>query len=223
MKILVSRLGSTLMGAAALVVAGCAGFRMGVPADLAQSSAVLEARGRPWATGLLVREDFQLGEYFVVDVRRDVDSKSRVTIGPWSKDEQTSGVSYGFVAAGAKRSGRCEGLDRAQRLGPVSWANLEVTCSCGEGADRAEAWLGPSGHGLLLGGKAYQFQPIHDVQGGGQSGTPTGFRADLHGPQGAVEVVFPGQVWLSRQLDGPTRERLACVFAGLMLYQPPSI
>ena len=191
MKILVSRLGSTLVGAAALVVAGCASFRMAAPADVAQASTVLEPQGRPWATGLFVREDFQLGEYFVVDVRRDWDSKSRVAIGPWSKEEQTSGVSYGFVAGGTKRSGRCEGLDRAQQLGPVSWANLEVSCSCGEGTDRAEAWLGPSRQGLLLGGKAYQLGPIHDLLGGGQSATPTGFRADLHGPQGAVELLFP--------------------------------
>jgi hypothetical protein len=98
---------------------------------------------------------------------------------------------------------------------------VNVMCSCGDGADRAEARLSPSGQSLWLGGRAHQLRPVYDIRGGGLTGTPTGFRADSDGPLGAVEVVYPGQVWLSRELDGPTRERLACVFAGLMHYRLP--
>ena len=39
---------------------------------------------------------------------------------------------------------------------------------------------------------------------------------------GAVEVLRPGRVWLSSRLPETERLPVACVSAGLMLYQPPS-
>jgi hypothetical protein len=49
--------------------------------------------------------------------------------------------------------------------------------------------------------------------------TKAGFRADLDGrPLGAVEVLHPGRIWLSRSLDDTERRQLGCLFAALMLY-----
>lgn len=33
---------------------------------------------------------------------------------------------------------------------------------------------------------------------------------------------FTGQVWVKKGIDEAKKARIACVFAGLMLYQPPS-
>jgi hypothetical protein len=49
-----------------------------------------------------------------------------------------------------------------------------------------------------------------------------GFRADSDAQLGAVEVLYPGQVWLKKGLDEPTRGNVSCLFTGLMLYKPPS-
>ena len=37
----------------------------------------------------------------------------------------------------------------------------------------------------------------------------------------AVEVAGKGRVWLNKSLDADARADLACLFAGLLLYQPP--
>jgi len=45
----------------------------------------------------------------------------------------------------------------------------------------------------------------------------------VRGPQpvGAVEVAGKGRVWLNRALEPAARADMACLFAGLLLYQAP--
>lgn len=222
MKARVSRLGSTLLGAVVVAGVGCSTLRMQAPADVVEGSSVLETRGRPRATGLFVREDFELGAYSVVGVHRDWNTQGGSTLGPWSKEERTTGFSYALEAGGAKRAGRCDSVEREQRLWLFGWVEGDVTCSCGDGADRVEARLNPEDQSVWVDGTGYRLRPVYDFQGGGQTATPTGFRVDGDRPLGAVEVVYPGQVWLNRELEESTKEALTCVFAGLMLYQPPS-
>ena len=78
------------------------------------------------------------------------------------------------------------------------------------------------GRTLKVDDKPYKLEPINAVEGGGTQSNPTGFRADAEQPLGAVEVVYPGQVWLTKGLDPATRAKATCAFAGLMLYKAPS-
>ena len=55
------------------------------------------------------------------------------------------------------------------------------------------------------------------------SSSPAGFRFDgAEGSVGAVEILRPGRVWLNERLPETERPPVACLSAGLMLYQPPS-
>ena len=69
--------------------------------------------------------------------------------------------------------------------------------------------------------RTYQVEPVHTTEDG-ESSDPSGFRVDGDGPLGAVEVIHPGQAWLKKGLAEPARSHSACLFAGLMLYKPPS-
>ncbi len=39
---------------------------------------------------------------------------------------------------------------------------------------------------------------------------------------GAIEVTYPGRVWLNKELSDQAKGQASCLFVGLMLYQPPS-
>jgi hypothetical protein len=51
---------------------------------------------------------------------------------------------------------------------------------------------------------------------------PVGFSARAGSYLGAVEVSRPGRVWLDKGLDAATKAKASCLFAGLLLYQPPT-
>jgi hypothetical protein len=75
---------------------------------------------------------------------------------------------------------------------------------------------------LIANGQQYRVASINEREGGFSSGDPTGYRVDGGQPTGAVEVLNPGRIWLARNLKEPQRAGLACNFAGLMLYLPPT-
>ena len=74
---------------------------------------------------------------------------------------------------------------------------------------------------LTANGQQYRIESINERAEGFSSGDPTGYRVDGDQPTGAVEVLNPGRIWLALNLEQPQRARLACTFAGLMLYLPP--
>ena len=53
------------------------------------------------------------------------------------------------------------------------------------------------------------------------SSSPTGCLAYGDGPVGGLELVHPGRAWFARSLDATEREDMACLFAALLLYEPP--
>jgi hypothetical protein len=50
---------------------------------------------------------------------------------------------------------------------------------------------------------------------------PTGCLVYGAGPEGGLELLHPGRVWLARSLDSTEREDMACLFGGLLLYDSP--
>jgi hypothetical protein len=53
-------------------------------------------------------------------------------------------------------------------------------------------------------------------------GETTGLIVEGEGPVGALEVLHPGRAWLARSLQATEREDMACLFAGLLLFESPS-
>jgi len=211
---------------ALLVLAGCATPRMAPPADVAGASEILTVSDRSRASGALVNESFKLGSYDVADVNRDWDSKSSTGVGPWSKESKTTGFAFALKGQGKQLKGKCESEQKSNSIlglggGAISWGDLKIACMCeGEGA-KSELVMTNDARTLKLGDKKYKVQPIHDLEGGKTQSEPSGFRADSDGLLGAVEVQYPGQIWLKRGLDDATKMQASCIFAGLMLYQPP--
>lgn len=201
---------------------GCATARMAAPADIAAASEVLTVSDRSRASGAFVNEGFKLGNYEVVDVNRKWDSSSSTGVGPWSKDTKTTGFSYAVSAGGKKLAGKCSSETRSQGFGGFNWGSVTVACACEGEAGKAELLMVKEGRTLKVNDKEYKLEPINAVEGGGTQSSPTGFRADGEEPLGAVEVLHPGQVWLKKGLDEPTRQKTTCAFVGLMLYKAPS-
>jgi hypothetical protein len=215
-----------LMTGLAIGVGACAGPRMAPPADVSGSSDVLAVSDRSRASGAFVNEGFKLGPYTVADVDRKWDSSSGVSIGPWGKETKTTGLSFTLSGGDTKLKGKCESeLKKTSILslgGSFDWGSTTIACSCEGGTDKASLVLSKDANKLSIAGTDYPVKQIHAVQGGGDQSTPTGFRADSDTPLGAVEVLYPGQIWLKKELDEPTRGDVSCLFTGLMLYKPPS-
>ena len=211
---------------ALLALGACAGPRMAAPADVSSSSDVLLVRDRSRASGSLANEDFTLGPYVIADVDRKWDSSKSVSVGPWGKESKTTGFSFTLAAGSTKLKGKCESALQQQSVlglgGSFDWGSTVIQCSCEGGADKASLVLSKDANKLTIGSTDYSIQPIHSVAGGSAQSAPSGFRADSDRPLGAVEVLFPGQVWLKKGLDEPTRGNVSCLFTGLMLYKPPS-
>jgi hypothetical protein len=62
---------------------------------------------------------------------------------------------------------------------------------------------------------------VHELEGGSNQNEPSGYRVDGRGVMGAVDVTAPGRVWFGKSVGDVERHELACVFVGLMLYEPP--
>jgi hypothetical protein len=103
-------------------------------------------------------------------------------------------------------------------------AKLGCRCSSAEGASTLslDASTGKQYSGKITApGVERQVTAITLREKGTESGDPLGYRVDGDAPLGAVELKSPGKVWVSRSLAGPERAQLACLFAGLLLYQLP--
>ena len=208
------------------LLAACAGPRMAAPADVSGASEVLAVSDRSRASGAFVNEGFKLGPYAIADVDRKWDSSSGISVGPWGKESKTTGFSFTLAGGNTKLKGKCESELKKQSIlglgGSFDWGSTTIACSCQGGADKASLVLSKDANKLTIGSTDYPIQQVHGVEGGGDQSAPSGFRADSDGPLGAVEVLYPGQIWLKKGLDEATRGNVSCLFTGLMLYKPPS-
>jgi hypothetical protein len=211
----------SLLAGLAFTIGGCATARMAAPPDIAGGSDVLTVSDRSRASGLFVNEGFKLGKYQVADVDRKWNKSSSTGVGPWSKETKTTGFTYALVAQDKKLAGQCSSEASSHGIRGFSWGSIKIACTCEGDGGKAELLMVDDGRSLTVDGKAYKVEPIHAVQGGSSQSDPTGFRADGEAPLGAVEVLHPGQVWLTKGLDEATAYKTTCTFVGLMLYKPP--
>jgi hypothetical protein len=210
-------------------VVACAGPRMVPPADLAQGSDVLSVQNRSSASGAFVNESFDLGRFKVQKVDRDWGKNSSLGIGGYSASQTKTGYSF-ELAASSTWLGACSSLSSEKGAGGFSFGGKsQLVCECKQGEQSATAKLEGSdvknhtSGELNWGERKLKLAAVTDTDMTNLTGGPAGYRADEEDKLlGAVEVLRPGQVWLSEGLDAPTGEALSCVFAGFMLYQPPS-
>lgn len=215
-----------VMGAVGWLLVGCATARMGAPNDVTESSEVLTVSDRSSASGAFVDESFKLGTYNVADVDRDWNSSSGVGVGPWGKETKTTGFAFNLKGGAKALAGKCASETREQSVlglgGEFSWGNTTVACACEGDGDKAELLMSKKQNTVTIDGTTYELAPVHSTTEGDDASEPTGFRADGDELLGAVEVMHPGQVWLNKALDDGAKSKAACLFAGLMLYKPPS-
>lgn len=178
-------------------------------------------------------ESFQLGAFAVTEVDRDWTSTSDVEMFGFTQGRTTGGFSFHTSGEGASHVGVCttEVNDNSQDLGGgVTFSNerQSVGCFCRAGdevaflAVRAATTSKYQGE-VTIGPTRYKITGVYERESGPDSGDPTGYRVDSDtGPIGAADVIKPGRVWISRTLPADQRSPLVCLFAGLLLYQPPS-
>jgi hypothetical protein len=204
----------------------CAGSRMAPPSDVSRVSEVLPVSDRSRMTGAFVNEGFKLGPYTVADVDRKWDSSSELTFGRWGAGTKTTGFSFTLADGDTRLKGKCASELKQRSVlalgGKFDWGSTTLACECRGGEETAALQLSNNAGVLTVGDEEHTLRPVHALAGGGEQGEPSGFRADADRPVGAVEVVYPGQVWLRKGLDEATRGEVTCLFAGLMLYRPPS-
>lgn len=211
----------------AVLALGCAGPKMAVPPGVAKSSEVLEVTDRSGWSGSLTDESFKLGRYAVKDVDRDWDSSSGFSVGPFADEKATAGFEYRLAGGGPTLKGSCasETKEKSWDLttsSEISWAKTTVACSCEGGGDAATLTWSEKTAELTVSGTTYELEPIYTTESGGSVSDPVGFSARAGGYLGAVEVSRPGRVWLDKGLDAATKAKASCLFAGLILYQPPT-
>jgi hypothetical protein len=218
-----------------LSAAGCAGPRMVAPQDVAQGSQILDATDRSSMSGALVNESFKLGSFAVSDVDRDWNKKSGFAVAGYSNDTTTTGYSFKLKGGDGAWDGSCASSanDKGVKVmgGSVDWGKTKITCQCKQGATTALVVLNAASPDsnkkatgeLTVGDAKYEVSPVNDTDKSNFTSGAVGFRFDgQDGAVGAVEVLRPGRVWLNARLPEAQHLPVACVSAGLMLYQAPT-
>lgn len=210
--------------------------QMVVPADVSGALDAIAATDRSLWSGALADETFTLGPYQITDVDRDWDSSNSNSFAVaefnFSSGKTEGGYAYRFRTPDGRMSGQCltEAKDSSFSLSSVDFQNrvAKLSCICNHSGTevarvmlQADITAGYSGS-LTVSDQHYRIKSINEREGGFGSGDPTGYRVDGNQPTGAVEVLNPGRIWLARNLKEPQRAKLACTFAGLMLYLPPT-
>jgi hypothetical protein len=217
---------------------GCAGPRMVAPKDVAQGSQTLEVAERSSMSGSLVDESFKLGAFAVTDVDRNWNKKNGFAVAGYSNDTTTTGYSYKLKGGSDAWEGSCASSANKKGVkilgGEAAWGSSSITCECKQGASTVSVVLKAdspdasstkkmSGELSTSSEKKYKVSVVSETDKSNLSDSPAGFRYDsVDGAVGAVEILRPGRVWLGERLSEDERPPVACLSAGLMLYQAPS-
>jgi hypothetical protein len=213
----------------ALALGACTPVRMAVPQEVSTVSDEIAISDRSAMSGALVDESFKMGPYQVTDVNRKWNSASSGSIGNYSSGDSKGGYAFGFKSATEASKGQCASqLDEkaASAFGiTMGQQSYTVLCECAGPAAAGlmlKADTTSHYHGTLTARNAsYTIEGVYTDEKGSSSGKPLGYRVFGPAAVGAVEVSGKGRVWLAKSLDTRARADLACLFAGLLLYQPP--
>ena len=210
-------------------LSACSTPQMTAPADVVEASEQLPISDRSSWSGALADESFGIGPYQVVEVNRDWSDGRGWSMLGLSSDSIAGGYSFGLEGDGSVTKGACateaseKSLDLRSGVS-VGRQTAKLACTCGNDST-VLLQITPDG---TYGGRLqtsegnYQIEAIYEREGIWSDGNPSGYRVDGDAAVGAVDVLRPGRVWMGRAIEPGERKQLACIFAGLMLYQPPS-
>lgn len=211
----------------------CTTPHMVVPTEIASGTEVVPATERSAMSGALADESFKLGQYAIADVDRDWNSSASGNALGFKSERTEGGYSYKVKGNGTTRVGGCavERADKSVGLGggfsmESTFQKLGCTCKA-DGASEGNRLVISAGNDSKFAGEMttpagnYRVTAIYETEGMISNGLPSGYRVDGDAPRGAVEVLKPGRVWFARGLEESERGDLACLYVGLMLYEPP--
>lgn len=222
---------------ASVSLGACTPVRMTVPSDVQADSEVFEAKGRSWASGMLVDESFQLGPFAVKNVDRSAtfgrastkyEHVAFIFFRKAEHEELKGGYSFDFLEGEAGLRAECHTFtNRRKRTESDGWDVTEeasrLACAC-QGADRTStlelhlSGRNPKGT-LTLGERSFDATSVKTTNSRWAPAEPVGFRVDGdEGSFGSVELLRPGRIWLSRKLSPDERRELACLFTGVLLH-----
>lgn len=213
-----------------LLAAGCSTPHMVVPADIAGSE-MIEVTERSSFSGALADESFKLGPYDITDVDRDWKSTKSVEVFGIESSKTGSGYAFHFKRGGTDVEASCltESGGSSGSIGmgiEVESTFAKLGCACG-GADSVVKVVVSAKTDKEYGGELttrkgkYYITALYEAQGALSNGDPTGYRVDGESALGAVEVLRPGRAYFKKGLDLEEHADLACLYAGLLLYEPP--
>jgi hypothetical protein len=220
-----------VVGLMSLTILACAGPRMVPPAEVTDGCKTMEVQNRSSATGAMVNESFGLGTFQVTDVDRKWNKKSNFNVGGYGANKTKTGYSFLLKASGTWE-GSCASVrsEKGVDVGvTISKQDSTLICECKQGTNAIMATLTGSSEKMhdqgeiQMGELNYPMPVIKDTDKSNFTGRPGGYRIDKDGAfLAAVEVLRPGRVWLKNEVEVTEEEALSCIFAGLMLYEPPS-
>jgi hypothetical protein len=220
----------SLLAVVILTGGACTPAHMAVPKDVSTASQEIVITDRSSMTGALANESFKMGPYQVADVNRKWNSSSSSGIAGFSSGKSRGGYAFAFKAAEGTYAGTCTSLldEKSVSLfgGALGTQRFTVLCECAGpakarcemSADDSARYRGTVSTG---GGGSYAIEGIYTDEKGKSTSSPLGYQVRGGESVGAVEVLNKGRVWLSRSLEAPRRAEVACLFAGLLLYQAP--
>jgi hypothetical protein len=216
---------------AALASATGCGWSMVEPTDVVQVSEELPVKDRSSWQGALADESFTLGPYRVTEVDRKWNSAESSSFLGFEASRVKGGFAYHLGSGDGKLKGECatEERENSESLGAGAEfsklvAKLGCRCSDAQGAialtlegSTTQQYGGTVGAPDL----EYKITALTQRTKGWESHDPLGYRIDgPSAPIGAVDLKRPGRVWIGKSVEGAARAQLACLFAGLLLYQP---
>lgn len=221
---------SVVVGVATLATTACTPLKMGVPSDLGQDADLIPITERSRMTGALANESFKLGPYQITSVKRGWNSSSS-SEGPITSSGDAK-TSYGFTFKSAQGEAqvKCGSKAASETVSlivvDIDSSQVNVGCVCEGAAANARFNLGAENDSKLEGpvlahGNNLTIAAVMQFANGVRSREPVGYEFRTQRAVSAVDVEMPGKVWMARSLDEQTRADLACLTAGLLLYQPP--
>lgn len=214
-----------------LSAAGCSTAHMVVPSDIAGTE-MIEVTERSSFTGSLADESFKLGPYDITDVDRDWNSTSSIGVFGFESEKTTSGYAFHVKRAGSDVKAGCateSGGDSTSIGGGIEISGssfAKLGCTCGDAASGVKVVVSAQnekeyGGELVTRNGKYRITAIYEANGMISNGDPAGYRIDGESAIGAVEVLRPGRAYFKKGLPNDEHADLACLYAGLLLYQPP--
>jgi len=216
---------------ALVVVAGCGGPHIKVPAEYDKGMDLFTADGRDDFTEDGAEEEYTLGPYRIHSVQRNLSGLKGFGMFEGFKPDKKGGYRYSLSGGGAhKLTGKCA-MRSAQQEAELDGSLMtqeqaSLGCTC-EAKNESVAYVfvedlaGEYGGPLVVGSQQARATGVYRLDNDDKvKGRPAGYLfEDTEGPVAAADVLAgEGHLWLKKGIKEPSRRRLVCAIVGLMLW-----